>query len=134
MCVRAQSCPTLYNPTDCSLPGSSVHEIFHARKLERVAFSYSRGSCQPRDRTQVSWIFCFGRQVIYHCTAWEVPAGVTGQELTARGKSTVRRGQSHSAPHGGSRYYYKLNRLAHSVSIVSPHRVNSEADRFSSII
>ena len=30
----AQSCPTLGNPMDCSLPGSSVHEIFQARVLE----------------------------------------------------------------------------------------------------
>ena len=32
----AQSCPTLSNPMDCSLPGSSVHGIFQARVLERV--------------------------------------------------------------------------------------------------
>ena len=31
----AQSCPTLGNPMDCSLPGSSIHEIFQARVLER---------------------------------------------------------------------------------------------------
>ena len=30
----AQSCPTLQNPTDCSLPGSSIHGIFQARALE----------------------------------------------------------------------------------------------------
>ena len=47
----------------CSLPGSSVHGIFQARILERVAISYSRGSSQPRDQTQVSW---FGRQILYH--------------------------------------------------------------------
>ena len=32
----AQSCPTLSNPVDCSLPGSSVHGIFQARVLEWV--------------------------------------------------------------------------------------------------
>ena len=32
-CVSAQSCLTLCNPTDCSLPGSSVHGIFQARIL-----------------------------------------------------------------------------------------------------
>ena len=32
----AQSCPTLSNPTDCSLPGSSIHGIFQARVLEWV--------------------------------------------------------------------------------------------------
>ena len=52
----AQSCPTLCNPVDCSPPGSSVHEILQARILESVAISLSRGSSQPRDRTQVSCI------------------------------------------------------------------------------
>ena len=38
----AQSCPTLSNPMDCSLPGSSIHGIFQARILEwgAIAFSY----------------------------------------------------------------------------------------------
>ena len=37
----AQSCPTLCDPMDCSLPGSSVHRIFQARVLEWVAISFS---------------------------------------------------------------------------------------------
>ena len=40
----------------CSHPGSSVHGILQARILEWVAISFSRGSFQPRDWTQVSWI------------------------------------------------------------------------------
>ena len=44
-----QSCLTLCNPMDCSLPRSSVHGIFQARVLEWVAISFSRGSSQPRD-------------------------------------------------------------------------------------
>ena len=51
-----QSCPTLCDPMNCSLPGSSVHGIFQARILEWVAISFSRGSSRPRDRTQVSHI------------------------------------------------------------------------------
>ena len=39
----AQSCPTLCNPMDCGLPGSSVHRIFQARILEWIAVSFSRG-------------------------------------------------------------------------------------------
>ena len=37
----AQSCPTLSDPVDCSLPGSSVHGIFQVRVLEwgDIAFS-----------------------------------------------------------------------------------------------
>ena len=33
----SQSCPTLFNPMDCTLPGSSVHGIFQARVLEWIA-------------------------------------------------------------------------------------------------
>ena len=36
-----QSCPTLSNPVDCSLPGSSIHEIFQARVLEWGAIDFS---------------------------------------------------------------------------------------------
>ena len=36
-----QSCPTLRDPTDCSLPGFSIHGIFQARVLERVAIAFS---------------------------------------------------------------------------------------------
>ena len=52
----AQLCPTLCNPVDCSPPDFSVHGILQARILEWVAVSFSRGSSQPRDRTQVSCI------------------------------------------------------------------------------
>ena len=37
----AQSCPTLLDPMDCSLPGSSVHGIFQARVLEWVVVAFS---------------------------------------------------------------------------------------------
>ena len=47
----AQSCPTLSDPMD-----STVHAILQARILERVTFPFSRGSCQPRDWTQVCHI------------------------------------------------------------------------------
>ena len=36
----AQSCPTLSNPVDCSLPGSSIHGIFQARVLEWGAIAF----------------------------------------------------------------------------------------------
>ena len=52
----AQSCPTLCDPMDCSLPGFSFHGIFQARVLKWVAISFSRGFSWPRDRTQVSCI------------------------------------------------------------------------------
>ena len=37
----AQSCPTLSDPMDCSLPGSSIHGIFQARVLEWGAIAFS---------------------------------------------------------------------------------------------
>ena len=37
-----QSCPTLCDPMDCSLPGSSVHGIFQARVLEWGAIAFSK--------------------------------------------------------------------------------------------
>ena len=47
----AQSCPTLCNPMHYP-----VHGILQARTLQWVAFPFSRGSSQPRGRTQVSRI------------------------------------------------------------------------------
>ena len=54
VCVRVcakslQSCLTLCDPVDCSLPGCSAHGIFQAGILQWVAISYSRGFSQPRD-------------------------------------------------------------------------------------
>ena len=51
-----QSCPTLCDPMDCSLPGFSIHGILQARILGWVTISFSRGSSRPRDRTWVSHI------------------------------------------------------------------------------
>ena len=59
----ARSCLTLCDPTDWSLPGSSVHETFQVRILEWVAISSSRGPSQPRDQTHLS---CTGRQILHH--------------------------------------------------------------------
>ena len=43
----AQSCSTLYDPMDCSLPGFSIHGIFQARVPEWVAVSFSRDLPNP---------------------------------------------------------------------------------------
>ena len=58
----------------CSPPGSSIHGIFQARILERVATSFSRGSSRPRDWTQVSHIagglvtVWTTREALFYCT------------------------------------------------------------------
>ena len=44
-----QSCPTLCNPMDCSLPGSSVHGIFQARVPEWGAIAFSDGKLGTRE-------------------------------------------------------------------------------------
>ena len=56
---------------DCSLPTSSVREVFQARILKWVATSSSRGSSQSRDQTCVS---CIGRRILYQRATWEALA------------------------------------------------------------
>ena len=57
VCAKSlQSCLTLCDLMDCSLPGSSVHGILQAGILEWVVISFSRESSRPRDRTQASWV------------------------------------------------------------------------------
>ena len=68
----SQSCLTLCELTDCSLPGSSMG-ISQAKKLEWAAISFSRGSSRPRDWTHVSCTSCLGRQVLCHWASWEAP-------------------------------------------------------------
>ena len=64
----AQSCLTLCNPMDCSLPGSSVLGILWARILEWVAIPFSRGFSWFRDWTQISWTA--GRFFTIWATRW----------------------------------------------------------------
>ena len=51
----AQSCPTLSNPMDCSLPGSSAHGIFQARVLEWGAIAFSRMILIAGKSATLSW-------------------------------------------------------------------------------
>ena len=60
----SQSCPTLFDPMDCSIPGFTDHGFFEARVLEWVAISFSSGSSQPRDQTRAS------RVVGWRFTLW----------------------------------------------------------------
>ena len=64
LCAQAQLCLTLCDHMDCSLLSSSVHGIFQARILERIAICFSQGSSQPRDRT---WVSCIAGRVF---TVW----------------------------------------------------------------
>ena len=51
-----QSCPTLCDPMDCSLPGFSVHGILQAGALEKVAMPSFRASSQPRGWNWVPYV------------------------------------------------------------------------------
>ena len=65
VCVLiAQSCPTLCNPMDCSLPGSAVQGILQSRILEWVAIPLSRESSWPKDWT---WVSCIAGRFV---TVW----------------------------------------------------------------
>ena len=49
-----QSCLTLCDPTDCSLPGSSIYGVLQVKILEWLAIPFSSEYSQPRDQWQVS--------------------------------------------------------------------------------
>ena len=72
-CVWAkscQSCPTLCNSMDCSLPGFSVHGILQARILEWVALLQG---IFPTQGSNLCLMFsCTGRQILNRCTTKEV--------------------------------------------------------------
>ena len=69
VCFVPQSYPTLCNLMNCSLPGSSVPEIFQARLLECVAIYSSRVSSQSSAQTHISCVSCIGSQV-HHWGKW----------------------------------------------------------------
>ena len=59
-----QSCPTLSDPMDCNLPGSSIHEIFQARVLECGAIAFS---IDPSTSLQMTLFAPLGGWVIIYC-------------------------------------------------------------------
>ena len=70
VCV-SHSVVSLFDPMDCSLPGSSVHGIFQARTLEWVAISFCEESSHSRDWISVSRVSCIGGWIPHLCTAWK---------------------------------------------------------------
>ena len=83
----AQLCPTLCNPMDCSLSGSSIHGIFQARIPEWVAISFSRGSSWPRDWIRVSLIA--GRCFTLWATREASPKNKVGRKKQRRLKINI---------------------------------------------
>ena len=74
-CLVAQLCPTLCNPVDCSLPGSSDRGILQARILECVVISFSRASSWLRDRTHISCLSCIAGSFFTFWAIWETITG-----------------------------------------------------------
>ena len=66
LCSIAHSCPTLCDPMDCSLPGSSVHGILQARILERVAIFSSRGIFPTQGSNMCLWHWQVGSLPLRH--------------------------------------------------------------------
>ena len=62
----AQSCPTLSDPKDCSLPGSSVHGIFQASVLEWGAIAFSIKSCKSSAKNIYIVFYRTQLLTIYH--------------------------------------------------------------------
>ena len=77
----AQSCPTLSDPMECSLPGSSVHGIFQARVLEWGAIAFSHDHLESilksRDITLLTKV-CLGKAMVF-------PLVMYGCELDYKG-------------------------------------------------
>ena len=64
----AQSCPTLSDPMDYSLPRSSVHGIFQARVLEWVAIAFSRLQGHLSAKQYLCFLtHCLGLSLLCHC-------------------------------------------------------------------
>ena len=126
-----QSCPTLCDPMNCSLPGSSVHGVLQARILEWVAMPSSRGSSQPRDWT-LGLLHC--RRILYHwaieeawITKWLVKTDCRTPSLGFLIQSFWGRGQGCTCP-TGSRWGWccwarehtlKITASVHSYSVLS---------------
>ena len=74
-----QLCPILFDPLDCSPPGSFVYGILQARILQWVAYPFSRGSSQPRDQT---WVSCIAGRFFTIWATWEAPCNVYVYQIT----------------------------------------------------
>ena len=90
-------CPTLWDPMDCSPPGSSVYGILQARILEWLAISFSKGSSRPRDGTWVSHI--------------------AGRFFTAEppGKNSWRKSRQYALWHCSQQYFLALSPRAREI-------------------
>ena len=117
--MHAQSCPTFGDPTDCSLPGSSVHGISQARIFQWVAISSSRGSSRLRDQT------CIGRQTLYPWAAWEalIKASSTERERRKEKREKEKQGGTERKNEKSA----SCSWCAENPPVVSPLRMHAKA-------
>ena len=104
-----QSCPTLCDPVDCSLPGPPVQGILQARLLEWVVMPFSRGSSRPRSGTQSPGSPALAGRFFSATTTWEAPGfgghlGLLYTKWGHRGRNGGRPAQDlrSCAPGGGA--------------------------------
>ena len=81
LCLVIQSCSTLCDRVDYSLPGSSVHGILQARIPEWVALPSSRGAFQLGDWTLIS---CIAGGLFTHWATWATTTGLVPAKIHVR--------------------------------------------------
>ena len=94
----AQSCLALCNPMGCSLPGSSVHGIFQAKKLEWVAIFLLQGIF-PTPRLNPGLLHC--RQILYRLSSKGSPSQVA--LVVKKNKTKQKKNKKTPANAGGIR-------------------------------
>ena len=116
----AKLCLNHCDPMDCSLLGSSIHEISQARILEWVAISFSTGISWPRDQTQVSLalqaVFCissgfFTDWATREAPEWEGRLGGKRRLVSRRTKWII--GATAFREGNGTRLQYSLPGKSH---------------------
>ena len=71
LCMRAQLLSRVWLfVTPLAVWGPLSMEVFRQEYWSRLPFTYSRGSSQPRDQTQMSCVSCTGRYILYHWATW----------------------------------------------------------------
>ena len=114
----------LFDPIDCSLPGSSVHGILQARILEWVAISFSRGSSQPRDQIQVSLIV--GRFFTIWATRKYPPRALLNIRDTVEKKIQT---EARGLPHCRQTLYRLSHQRSHGILRMVPNSPNFQESK-----